>query len=469
MAVFEKRCVMPVSPEALYDWHAREGAFDRLVPPWEEVHIESKQGGITDGSRLVMRNRLGPFSMRWVADHEAHVAGEQFRDVQTQGPFARWAHTHRFEPVEGEPDKSVLVDHIEYELPMGPAGDLVAGRAVRQRIESMFAWRHQRTRWDLERHAAYADRPRLDVAVTGASGLIGTALCAFLSTGGHRVRRLVRRAPRDPDEVRWDIRAGHVDLAALEGVDAVVHLAGENVGGGRWTADRKARILDSRVKGTRLIAQAMTRLEKTPSVLVSASAVGIYGHTADRLADEDAPHGSDFLAEVCEAWEAAAAPAKEAGIRVAHPRIGVVMAVEGGALEKMLPPFRMGVGGPVGSGEQYMPWVSLDDAVDALHLLLMEDVRGPVNVVGPNPHTSAEFARTLGAALHRPAVLPLPAMAVKAMFGEMGECVLLSGQRADNRRLRELGFRYRYNSLAETLRSELGQLSAPDDAREEPT
>ncbi|MCB9762497.1 MAG: TIGR01777 family protein [Alphaproteobacteria bacterium] len=464
MPVFEKRTVMPVPPQELYNWHAREGAFERLIPPWESVDVEDRRGSITDGSRLIMRNRVGPFKMRWVADHREHVEGEQFQDVQTEGPFSSWVHTHRFLPHESGPNTSVLHDHIEYELPLGAAGDLVAGGRVRRRLEMMFAFRHRRTRWDLERHARFADQPRRVVAVTGASGLVGTALCAFLTTGGHSVRRLVRRPPAGPHEVRWDVKAGDVDLAALEGVDAVVHLAGENVGGGRWTEARRRSILESREKGTGLIARAAAQLQSPPRVLVCASAVGIYGDTGDTLVDEDGPHGDDFLAQVCEAWEAAAEPARAAGIRTAHARIGVVLSAQGGALEKMLPPFSMGVGGPIGTGRQYMSWVSLDDTVDALHLLLQDDaLSGPFNVVAPEPVTSAGFAHEMGAVLNRPAVLPLPGVAVRTLFGEMGETVLLQGQRVDNRRLRELGYRYRFRSLEATLRNELGLLSDHED------
>lgn len=455
MPVLERRTEMPVSPEALYRWHAREGAFERLVPPWDKVEVLERQGGIADGGRLVMRSQLGPLPFTWVADHKEHVEGRQFQDVQTSGPFARWVHTHRFEPVEGDPHRSVLVDHIDYALPVGAAGDLVAGGQVRERLERTFTWRHRRTLGDLRRHAEFADSPRRTVAITGASGLIGRNLAAMLTTGGHAVRRLVRRAAKSPGEVQWDPEEGSIDLEALRGVDAIVHLAGEDVAAGPWTEKRKAAILGSRERGTALVARAAAQLK--PEVLLSASAVGIYGDTGEIRVDEDGPHGSDFLATVCQKWEAAAEPARAAGIRVVHPRIGVVMSLERGPLEKLRLPYSLGLGGPVGTGRQYMSWISLDDVVDALYLLLMQSASsGPYNLVAPDPVTSRGFASTFGAVLGRPAVVPLPAFAVRAAFGEMGEWVLLRGQRVEPRRLRGTTFTWRFGDLEATIRNELG-------------
>ena len=455
MAVLEKRTEMPVPPEELYRWHAREGAFERLVPPWERVEVLERQGGIGDGGRLVMRNQIGPMPVTWVADHKEHVEGRQFQDVQTSGPFSRWVHTHRFEPVEGAPERSVLVDHIDYVLPAGAAGDLVAGAPVRERLERMFAWRHQRTLGDLQRHADFAEKPRRTVAITGASGLIGRNLAAMLSTGGHSVRRLVRRAPRAPGEVRWDPEGGSIDLDGLAGVDAIVHLAGEDVAAGAWTDKRKELILGSREKGTALIADAAVKLR--PEVLLSASAVGLYGDTGELLVDEDGPHGSDFLATVCAKWEAAAEPARAAGLRVVHPRIGVVMSLERGPLEKLRLPYSLGLGGPVGTGRQYMAWISLDDVVDSLYFMIMNgQISGALNAVSPAPVTSRGFASTFGGVLGRPAVVPLPAFAVRAAFGEMGEWVLLRGQRVAPRRLQEAGFTWRFADLEATIRNELG-------------
>ncbi|MFN7147818.1 MAG: TIGR01777 family oxidoreductase, partial [Myxococcota bacterium] len=329
---------------------------------------------------------------------------------------------------------------------------LFGGGFARARSARMFEFRHQRTTEDLERHAG---RETLRVAVTGASGLIGTQLCAFLGTGGHRVERLVRREAGQ-GEIRWDPAAGKLDPAALEGVDAVVHLAGENVGQ-RWTPAHKAAVLQSRVDGTRTIARALAQLDRKPRIFVSASAVGYYGDTGDTLVDESAPNGKGFLAEVCRAWEASADPARAAGIKVVHPRIGVVLSGAGGALAEMRTPFSLGVGGPIGGGSQWFPWVAMDDTVGALHHLLYAGLEGPVNVVAPAPVTQAEFARVLGKVLHRPAFLPLPGFAVKALFGEMGQGVLLAGQRVAPQRLLDSGYRFLRPELEAALRFELGR------------
>ena len=251
----------------------------------------------------------------------------------------------------------------------------------------------------------------MNVLVSGSSGLVGSALVAALNADGHRVKRLVRAAVRDAeDEVGWDPAGGVLDPAGLEGLDAVVHLAGENIASGRWTTAKKARIRDSRVKGTELLCQTLARLDRPPKTLVSTSAVGYYGDRGDEVLTEDSPPGHGFLAEVCEAWEAATEPAAAKGIRVVRLRIGVVLSPRGGALAKMLPAFKMGLGGRIGNGRQYMSWITLDDLVGVIRFALTNnELSGPVNAVSPNPVTNLEFTKTLGRVLHRPTVLPLPA------------------------------------------------------------
>lgn len=310
---------------------------------------------------------------------------------------------------------------------------------------------------DLERHERFADRGVLRVAVTGSSGLVGRSLVPFLSAGGHEVRRLVRSRDRlGPGDVYWSPERGEIDAAGLDGVDAVIHLAGETVSE-RWTAEHKRAIRESRLRGTSVLGRALAALPEPPKVLVSASAVGYYGDAGDREIDESSPPGSDFLAGVAREWEGAAVPAAERGIRVVHPRFGVILSPAGGALERLLPPFRLGAGGKIASGRQWMSWVALDDVIGALHFLLFTDsLAGPVNVTSPNPVTNAEFARTLGHVLRRPAIATVPALALKLMFGEMAEVMLLGGQRVLPRRLTAAGFRFRHPTLEEALRWELG-------------
>lgn len=296
------------------------------------------------------------------------------------------------------------------------------------------------------------------VVISGASGLVGTRLAALLTTGGHRVDRLVRRPPAAAStDIRWDPAAGEIDAAGLEGADAVMHLAGENIAGGRWTAARKEAIRRSRIDGTRLLAESLARLGRRPRVLISASAVGYYGPRGDEPLTEDSASGRGFLAEVCQAWEAAAEPARRAGIRVVNPRLGMVLAATGGALGRMLIPFRLGLGGVMGSGRQYVSWIALEDLVEAItYLMFAGHVSGPVNAVAPGPVTNRGFTQTLGRVLRRPTLAPLPAPLVRLLFGEMGQALLLDGARVLPARLLASGFRFRYPDLEGALRSELG-------------
>jgi len=292
------------------------------------------------------------------------------------------------------------------------------------------------------------------IAITGSSGLIGTALTAALEDAGHDLLHVVRHAPTTGRaEVQWDIDAGFVDADALEGVEAIVHLAGENIGQ-RWSDDIRRRVLDSRVNGTRLIAEAAAGLASRP-VLVCASAIGFYGDRGDEIVDEESVPGTGFLADVVEAWEASAEPARAAGLRTAHLRQGIVLSKEGGALARMLLPFKLGTGGRIGSGRQWWSWVSLDDVVAAYLFALEQPLAGPVNVVAPGVVTNQEFVRAVGRALHRPTIFPLPAAAVKAAFGQMGEEMLLGGQRVAPTRLEAAGFTFGQPDIDSGLASAL--------------
>jgi uncharacterized protein (TIGR01777 family) len=289
------------------------------------------------------------------------------------------------------------------------------------------------------------------IAITGASGLVGKALSDSLEAEGWTVMRLVRRSRVGPGEVTWDPAASHVDLEPLEGIDAVVNLAGENVGSGRWTRAKKQRIYASRVDGTTTLANALARLERRPAVLISASAVGIYGNRGADTVDESSALGETFLAEVCRAWERATEPASAAGIRVARLRIGLVVSRQGGVLARMLPAFTLGLGGRLGSGEQYMSWITMRDLVKVVDFALAnESVTGAVNVVAPGAVTNAEFTRALGSVLSRPTWLWVPALALRLGVGELAE-ELLGGQRVVPRVLDQAGFQFRDREIGAAL------------------
>jgi uncharacterized protein len=298
----------------------------------------------------------------------------------------------------------------------------------------------------------------MKILVTGSSGLIGRALVSFLTADGHQAACLVRGNRTGAERLVWDPGSGRIDPASLEGFGAVVHLAGENIAGARWTPEQKARIRNSRVKGTRLLADTLAGLSSPPGVMVSASAIGYYGDRGEELLTEDSPPGDGYLAEVCREWEAATHPASRKGIRVVILRIGIVLTPAGGALARMLLPFKTGVGGTVGSGRQYMSWITLDDTIGAIHHCLMSDsLRGPVNAAAPRPVTNREFTKTLGRVLGRPTLFPAPAFALRLAFGEMADALLLASTRVSSGRLESSGYKFRQPDLEGALRHLLGR------------
>jgi uncharacterized protein (TIGR01777 family) len=444
-------------PLTVFEWHERPGALERLTPPWGAFDVLERSGGIHDGGEVTLRVRRGPASFRWRLRHSGYVRGREFSTEQVSGPLRSWKHTHRFTAREG--GGTVVEDEIDLELPVGLAAAAIGPAWLRAELGRLFRFRYRRLFTDLARHAAHATQPRLTVAVTGASGLIGTHLVHFLAAGGHRVIRLVRDKRRVGDNaLYWNPATGEIDAAGLSRADAIVHLAGTSIAAGRWTDARKRTILESRVKGTELVARALADMRSGPRVLVSASAVGYYGDRGVDEVDERAPPGRGFLAEVCRAWEAATQPAERRGVRVVHLRSGLVLSPAGGALVPMLLPFKLGVGGRIGSGRQYVSWIDLDDLVAlVLHAIYAEPLRGPVNATAPHPVTNATFTSALGRVLGRPTLFPLPAFAVEALFGELGTEALLWGQRAIPRKAMESGFTFFYEGVEESLRFQLGR------------
>jgi len=480
--VISRSVRLPVPADELFAWHERPGAFERLAPPWQRVEVLESDGSVRDGARVRIRARVAPPALapifpavdpllallvrdEWLVEHRDYRPGGalQFRDVMLEGPFAHWSHLHRVQP--RGPDASLLTDSVEFALPLGALGGVVARDFVTDELERLFTYRHAVTTADLARHAGARARglAPMTIAVTGASGMIGSALVPFLTTGGHTVVRVGRGAPQPSAsaqlrDVRWDPTRGQLDPAALEGVDAVVHLAGANVGG-RWTAAYQAEILHSRVDSTRLLAETIARMARPPRVLVSMSAVGYYGDRGDEVLDEQSPPGRGFLAGVTQQWEAAADPARAAGVRVVHPRLGVVLSPKGGALARLLPPFALGAGGPTGSGRQWWSVVALDDVVGALHFMLARDgLAGPVNVSLPEPVRNADFARALARVLGRPALVPTPAFALRLALGrQQADEMVLASQRVVPQRLLDAGFTFQHPTVEAALRFELGR------------
>jgi uncharacterized protein (TIGR01777 family) len=444
-------------PSSVFRWHERPGALERLTPPWGEVEVVERSGGIQDGGEVKLRIRRGPTTFHWHVRHRDYEKDRQFRDEQVAGLLKSWVHTHRFVPLDGGGTR--VEDEIDVEPPLGAAGATFGPAFIKHELGRLFRFRYRRLHTDLARHRGFADRHRLTVAITGASGLVGRDLTHFLTTGGHEVIAFVRDSRRVGEGTAyWNPGTGEIDAAALARADAVVHLAGTSIAAGRWTDDRKRSILESRVRGTELIARTLAAQPPRARVLVSGSAVGYYGDRGAEQLDESAKSGGGFLAEVCRAWEGATAAAQRAGVRVVHLRSGLTLSPAGGALGQMLLPFKVGLGGRIGSGQQYVSWIDLDDLVAlVLHALYTDSVVGPVNASAPHPVTNAAFTSALGRALGRPTIVPVPALAVKALFGQLGTEALLWGQRALPRKATASGFEFFYEGVEESLRFQLGR------------
>ena len=444
--------------QQVWDWHTRPGAMRRLVPPWQPMRVVKETESLADGTAI-----LGlPAGLRWIARHDpaGYRPPHQFLDVlsssggvdglMTWPPrvIGWWRHTHRYSDAgDGATRVHDIVDTT------------VPGAALR----STFAYRHRQLADDLAAHsdAAAAGATAQTVAITGASGLVGTALAAFLSTGGHRVIRLVRREPADDGERRWEPTDPASDL--LDGVDAVVHLAGESIAG-RFTEAHRRAIRDSRIEPTRRLAELAASTGGRLKVFATASAIGYYGHDCgDTVLDEDSPRGEGFLADVVADWEAATAPAGEAGLRVVAVRTGIVQAAAGGTLRLLRPLFAAGLGGRLGSGQQWLSWVGIDDLLDIYYRAIYDDrLAGPVNAVGPEPVRNVDYTAALAATLHRPAVLPVPSIGPRLLLGRQGAAELAAAsQRVIPAKLAGLGHRFRHRDVADALAHQLGRDPAP--------
>lgn len=461
--VYESRARLTVPARKAFAWHERPGAFARLTPPWERVNVRDQQVGICNGTRVELTLGRWPLRFDWILMHSDYEAGVQFRDVQLKGPFKEWSHLHRIEPSGGiRPpgmEECDLVDKIDYALPLNRLTVNFLGGHIHRRLDRLFEYHHRVMADDLNLHEKFAGQPRLKIMVSGSTGLVGEGLIPLLRTGGHEVVRLVRR--RDPNlgpQVVWDPEARQIDTKALEGMDAVVHLAGENIVTGRWSREKKEKIYRSRVAGTTFLCEALDGLERPPKTLLCASAIGYYGNRGDEVLDEHSRAGEGFLAKVCREWEAASMLAREKGIRVVNLRIGLVLSPRGGALRRLLTPFLLGLGGRIGSGKQSISWIALDDLVGLIYHCLMDPtVHGPINAVAPQPVTNRKMTRTLAHVLKRPAFVPIPAGLLKLAMGEMAEDLLLASTRVLPKQAQSFGYTYRFPRLEEALRYLLGR------------
>ncbi|MGX7730270.1 TIGR01777 family oxidoreductase [Rhodococcus sp. 2H158] len=435
----------------VFDWHSRPGAVRRLLPPWQPLRVITESDSLESGRAV-----LGlPGGLRWIAVHQpdaydppARFVDSVGRDGLTSLPTGivmSWRHEHNFEALGGR--RTRVTDRVDTPVP-------------ESLLKQTFLYRHRQLADDLAAHQWSHEqgvRPAT-VAVTGTSGLVGTALTAYLSTGGYRVVSLVRGEPRGDDERRWDPDAPAPDL--LEGVDAVVHLAGASIAG-RFSDAHKTAIRDSRIEPTRLLADLAARTPNGPATFVSASAIGFYGYDrGDEPLTEDAQRGTGFLADVVADWEAATAPAAAGGLRVVLVRTGIVQTPRGGPLQLQRPLFEAGLGGRLGTGRQWLSWIDLDDLLDVYHRALADPrIVGPINAVAPEPVRNDEYTRTLARVLHRPALLPVPGFGPRLLLGEEGAReVATADQCVVPRCLVDHGHRFRRPKLEACLRHQLGHI-----------
>lgn len=445
--------------EFAFRWHQNPGAFERLAPPWQPLELAEKIGGLEDGARLSFYIKKGPFALKWVAEHFDYIENEQFCDFQVKGPFKRWRHKHKFE--DAGRNGCRIVDELQYTAPLGPLNSFIPRFLLSDMIQAMFNYRGAVVKHDVETHHRWNLEPQR-VLITGSSGLVGSALIPFLSSGGHiPVRALRKRQDTREESIIWNPKEGFDDetLKQVEGMNAVVNLAGENIMG-LWTKEKKRRIRDSRIETTRNLCESLAKLDKKPEVLISASAIGVYGdRSEEELTEESALAESGFLTEVGRDWEEATKPAEEAGIRVVCLRIGVVLHPQGGALAAMLPAAMSGVLGKLGSGKQWMSWIALNDLVRLIHhCIANREVRGAVNAVAPGPVTNQEFTKTLGSVLYRPTFLSVPEFALRSVANELAENMLLASMKVSPQAALESGFRFEHTTLRRALIQLLGKL-----------
>ncbi len=455
------RCVdLPGTIDQAFAYHDRPGALMRLIPPWESVTILRSDNSLQPGSEVELKTKLGPLSIRWLARHELYHPPRLFSDIQVSGPFAYWHHAHRFE-TGADPESSRMCDTVDYRLPGGAIGAVLgAGKALRT-LDAMFAYRHRTTRDDLQMFVDH-DREPLRIAVSGSTGLVGSCFNNVASLLGHDIVRLLRGQPTSDDASAADAAiypwSDSFDPESFAGTDAVVHLAGKPIADKRWTPEIKQQIIDSRVTQTRALCEHLAAMQTPPKVLICASAIGIYGDRGDEILSEESEIGEGFLADVGRQWEAACKPAEEAGIRVVNLRIGLALSPQGGALQQLLLPAKLGVNGPVSHGKQWWSWVALDDVIGAIyHAIKTPTLRGPVNVVAPNSVTCGQFARDLGRVLHRPAFIPAPAPILRLALGEMADALLLASTHVVPGKLQASGYRFRFEDLTTCLRHLLGK------------
>ncbi|HJU34043.1 MAG TPA: TIGR01777 family oxidoreductase [Nitrososphaera sp.] len=457
---FTKSTEIPATNQDTFDYHAREGALERLVPPWSILTVTSHEGNIKDGAMSTFKIRLGFIRFPWKAVHFGYVHDLQFQDKMVEGPFQSWTHTHSFKPDKTGGCK--MEDKIAYSPPFGKIGAMLLNNIIQNNLKQLFQYRHRILSNDISLWKLAGRTKGQKILITGSSGLIGSSLIPMLTAAGeHRITRLERPSSRHNDirshSLLWDPARDKVNLKDLEGFDTVVHLAGENIFG-RWTDSKKQRILESRVKSTQLLCNSLIRLANPPSTLICASATGFYGNQGSEALTEESKPGFGFLSQVCKAWEESTQIAKDVGIRVVNTRLGVVLTPKGGMLQKLLALSKLGLGLQFGHENQYISWVSIEDVIGSIFYSIIDSsIRGPINVVSANPVTNLEFSRILARILKSKIMLPLSQKLARMMLGELADSLIVPSTLVIPKKLSFAGYRFINPDLEDTLRLLLGQ------------
>ncbi len=460
-SIFIKSTKIPATNKDVFDYHAREGALERLIPPWSILTVKSQEGSIRDGAISTFKVILGPIGFKWTAAHFGYLQDRQFQDKMVKGPFQSWIHTHSFMPYKI--GHCIMEDKIAYSPPFGKLGPMLFNNTIQNNLNQLFQYRHRILTNDINLWKLAGKSKGQRILITGSHGLIGSSLIPLLTAAGeHKITRLARhpssRNYTHSHSIVWDPSEDKVNVKELEGFDVVVHLAGENIFG-RWTDSKKQRIRESRINNTRLLCDSLIKLANPPSTLICASATGFYGNQGNKVLTEESKPGSGYLSDVCRKWEESTETARDAGIRVVNTRFGVVLTPNGGMLQKLLALSTFGIGLTLGDENQYISWVSIEDVIGSIfYSIINSSIRGPVNVVSPNPVTNQEFLKTLARIVKSRILLPISQKLARVMLGELADAILTSSALViPNKLTSSAGYRFVNQDLEDALRLLLGR------------